>query len=546
MKLDPDLIRYLSKDHFRVLVAIEMGMRNHEFVPATLIESLAQLKRGNCYKHIVLLLKHKLIFHTGKNYSGYALTYQGYDYLALKTFMKRGHVKKLICQIGVGKESDIYICDSGDALDADGKPVHAGEPVVIKFARLGRTSFRTIKENRDYLKGRSSTSWLYMSRLASLKEFAFMTALHRRGFATPVPHDANRHAICMSLIQATPMINVRAFSNPETVYHGLIEQIVQFAEHGLVHGDFNEFNVMVSDDEQITVIDFPQMTSTDHPNAQYYFERDVRCIQNYFTRRHGLAFEGAPLLERDVERIVDLDKEIKASGFFEETDAELVEMVGQQLLDNAQLSADQNMSDKACAVNMEHSGQITEDNENGLVKEEHLESEQCFNVDTELARRIAEDELELETDDKGKEEEVTSFVEENKSIEVKDNNELVSSEIDSAEEDSRAPAKDQSSDEDTDDEPETEAQQEWRVRREARLAKREIKQQTLSSQENQDASGTKKKLAGVNMEYVKLRARRQYKSQRTKQNQRRNNNKDKGEMKAKDDIRDCLGAVDEF
>ena len=75
MKLDPDLIKYLTKDHFRVLTAIEMGMKNHEFVPIPLIESLAQLKRGNCYKHLVLLLKHKLIFHTGKNYSGYSLTY---------------------------------------------------------------------------------------------------------------------------------------------------------------------------------------------------------------------------------------------------------------------------------------------------------------------------------------------------------------------------------------------------------------------------------------------------------------------------------------
>lgn len=41
MKLDPDLINYLTKDHFRVLTAIEMGMKNHEFVPVPLIESLA-------------------------------------------------------------------------------------------------------------------------------------------------------------------------------------------------------------------------------------------------------------------------------------------------------------------------------------------------------------------------------------------------------------------------------------------------------------------------------------------------------------------------
>lgn len=255
MKLDPDLIQYFTKDHFRVLTAIEMGMKNHEFVPMPLIESLAALKRSNTYKVVQLLLKHKCVFHTGKNYDGYALTYMGYDYLALKAFMKRGHVKRVVAQIGVGKESDIYLCDAGDKKDEDGNPVYE-EQVVIKFQRLGRTSFRTIKDNRDYLRGRA-TNWLYMSRVASLKEFAFMTALHKRGFPTPTPYDANRHGIVMSLVKAYPMVNVKGLINPEQVYHRLIELIIQFAEHGLVHGDFNEFNLMIADNEDITVIDFP-------------------------------------------------------------------------------------------------------------------------------------------------------------------------------------------------------------------------------------------------------------------------------------------------
>jgi RIO kinase 2 len=317
MKLDPDLIQYMTKDHFRVLTAVEMGMKNHEFVPLPLIESLAALKRSNTYKVVQHLLKHKLVFHTGKNYSGYALTYMGYDYLALRVFMKRGHVKKVLCQIGVGKESDIYICDSGDAVDEDGKSIHNGNPVVIKFARLGRTSFRTIKDNRDYLKGRSASSWLYMSRIASLKEYAFMSALYKRDFPTPTPYDANRHGIVMSLVKAYPMVNVKGLSDPAKTYRELMDLIMELAEHGLVHGDFNEFNLMISEEEKITVIDFPQMTSTTHLNAQFYFERDVRCVQSYFTKRFGLQFEGVPILETDVVRTCDLDKEIKASGCFE-------------------------------------------------------------------------------------------------------------------------------------------------------------------------------------------------------------------------------------
>ena len=105
-----------------------------------------------------------------------------------------------------------------------------------------------------------------------------MKALHERGFPTPTPIDASRHGIVMSLVKAYPMVNVKSLINKEQVYHRLIELIIRFAEHGLVHGDFNEFNLMINDDEEVTVIDFPQMVSTSHPNAQFYFARDVECI----------------------------------------------------------------------------------------------------------------------------------------------------------------------------------------------------------------------------------------------------------------------------
>jgi hypothetical protein len=61
MKVDFNLFRYLTKDDFRVLTAIEMGMKNHELVPTPLIESIAKLKRGGTYRILQTLLKYKLI-----------------------------------------------------------------------------------------------------------------------------------------------------------------------------------------------------------------------------------------------------------------------------------------------------------------------------------------------------------------------------------------------------------------------------------------------------------------------------------------------------
>jgi RIO kinase 2 len=77
--------------------------------------------------------------------------------------------------------------------------------MILKLARLGRQSFKTVKNNRDYLEGRTQYNWLYLSRIATSKEYTFMQGLHAAGFPTPRPIDSNRHAILMSLIEGTTM-----------------------------------------------------------------------------------------------------------------------------------------------------------------------------------------------------------------------------------------------------------------------------------------------------------------------------------------------------
>lgn len=125
-------------------------------------------------------------------------------------------------------------------------------------------------QKRDYLKDRKSVSWFYMSRLSAMKEFAFLKALYERGFPTPVPIDCNRHAICMSLVDGYPLNQVRHLANSKEAYDTCMSIVVRLAECGLVHCDFNEFNIMINDVGKITMIDFPQMISTSHPNAVEY------------------------------------------------------------------------------------------------------------------------------------------------------------------------------------------------------------------------------------------------------------------------------------
>ncbi|PRW20749.1 Serine threonine- kinase rio2 [Chlorella sorokiniana] len=289
-----------------------MGQKNHEIVPSSLIDSIAGLKHGGTFKCLKHLLRHKLVHHDNSKYDGYRLTYLGYDYLAIKALVNRGAIAGVGRQIGVGKESDIFEVTNEE-----------GEVMALKLHRLGRTSFRAVKSKRDYLRKGSHFSWLYLSRLAALKEYAFMKALGDHGLPVPKAIDHNRHAVLMTLLDAYPLVQVRQLSNPRRLYVQLMEMLARLAGLGLVHCDYNEFNLLVNEEEEITLIDFPQMVSVSHPNAQELFERDVECIIRFFSKKLGYVPEQdeeleliRPSFQEAVAAIQgSIDTELRASGF---------------------------------------------------------------------------------------------------------------------------------------------------------------------------------------------------------------------------------------
>lgn len=94
----------------------------------------------------------------------------------------------------------------------------------------------------------------------------------------------------------------------------MLDMIERFAEQGLIHSDFNEFNIMVDHKKKLWVIDFPQMVSINHKNAGFFFDRDVKCINDFFLRRFG--YHGDRKCElKAVKRVGELDGVIQAAGF---------------------------------------------------------------------------------------------------------------------------------------------------------------------------------------------------------------------------------------
>ena len=390
MRFDLTALKYLNKDDFRVLTAIEMGMRNHEIVPVDLIQSISKIRNTSVRRILANLLKHKLIKHTKIQYDGYSLNFLGYDFLAIHSLIKQGILVQIGTKIGVGKESDVYLCYvqkvnseisdeqynqikeniltensrkeqnkqkqldeknniKNEIKEEEDKKVQGEEEeeesseeeevsyfqndlpktiqtvvgeltiACIKFARLGRTSFRAVKSKRDYVKSQTHYNWLYLSRLSSQNEYKNMKGLYSHGFAVPRPYGYNRHAIIMEYVPSYPLNKVEEIKDKNVVYHKMMDFIYKLGENGLIHGDFNEFNILlnINKPDEIVVIDFPQMISINHPEAQNYFKRDVQCVKNYFLKKFNLTFD-EDLKFSDIKQINFLDEELKAYGYKKE------------------------------------------------------------------------------------------------------------------------------------------------------------------------------------------------------------------------------------
>lgn len=185
-----------------------------------------------------------------------------------------------------------------------------------------------------------------------------MRALYGAGFDVPTPFDCSRHLVLMERIGGFPMRQLYEHHDYKGLYCGLMRFAVRLACEGLIHCDYNEYNIMVvenekQDDEEpakkprdFVVIDFPQCISIEHPDAAFYFTRDVACIRRFFKRRFGYTPEredsamldtdgygdgfryGYPVFHRDVVRSGNLDVQVKASGYRHRLGSEDVELQG--------------------------------------------------------------------------------------------------------------------------------------------------------------------------------------------------------------------------
>jgi RIO kinase 2 len=268
-----NVFRLLEAEDLRILQIIETAMSKHEFVPKEQVAKYANLPMDRIDFLLDKISKLGLVYRTKGAYVGYTLNYAGYDCLSINAFVKSGMIQSFGQSLGVGKEADVY-----DALTPQ------NVRVAVKLHRLGRISFRQTRRKRGYVK--EHAGWLFQSRLAAEREFQALKLVFASGVAVPEPLAQNRHCIVMGVIEGAELAKYKELSHPEKVLREILRNVRKtYVKAGVIHADLSEYNILVKEDMNILIIDWPQFVTVKHPNAEELLKRDLRNVLSFFSRK---------------------------------------------------------------------------------------------------------------------------------------------------------------------------------------------------------------------------------------------------------------------
>lgn len=277
------LVSLLNKSDFKILKVFASSLKNRQFLNLPTLSQYSNLSQSLIEHHLKRLVKFGLI---SKSNIGYTLLVTGLDIYVLKILSNRNIITAIGPQIGIGKEAEVYLAH--DSLEQD---------KILKMFRLGRSSFKQIKRKRDVNTG--TNSWLLLNIETAKKEYDILTYLKDSSTSFPSPLYRSFHCIVMEPIYGSRLSDIGYLDYPELVLEKIISNMTIAYRKGYINGDINEYNILVNDDN-ISILDWPQAVRVDTTNADVVLTRDVNNIVKFFSRK----FE----IERDIHNIINIIK----------------------------------------------------------------------------------------------------------------------------------------------------------------------------------------------------------------------------------------------
>uniref|UniRef100_A0A8R1HHB3 Serine/threonine-protein kinase RIO3 n=1 Tax=Caenorhabditis japonica TaxID=281687 RepID=A0A8R1HHB3_CAEJA len=191
------------------------------------------------------------------------------------------------------------VFDSVDGIIATGKEsavLHAAKNQETSYAiKVYKTTLSEFKNRSEYVKD----DFRFKNPRGVLKiwaerEFMNLSRMAKNGLPCPQPVKVRRNVLVMSFVGADGLAAPRLknvewefFTDEERrAVYDQVQSIMcrMYKDCLLVHADLSEFNLLLTPDNKVHVIDVSQAMDLSHPRCLQFLTRDIHNIIAFFTR----------------------------------------------------------------------------------------------------------------------------------------------------------------------------------------------------------------------------------------------------------------------
>jgi len=211
--------------------------------------------------------------------------------------LNTGRLKEIHGVVKSGKESRVYYGTDGEGQEVAVK-IFLTTSAIFRQGRLqylaGDPRFREIPHSSAEIVDK----W-------ALKEYKNLQLAQEAGIEVPPPITVEKNVLVTGFIgkngKPAPLLKEVELSSPSSWYKSILSVVKKlYTDAKLVHGDLSEYNIMIPDGYPV-LIDFGQAVTTEHPQAEVFFRRDIENLNHYF-KQLGVRTVSPDRVVKDVSR----------------------------------------------------------------------------------------------------------------------------------------------------------------------------------------------------------------------------------------------------
>jgi len=221
----------------------------------------------------------------------YQRVFDKYTFKTLAKMVDKKYFTTLDFPISTGKEADVYRVTTKTGFAA------------VKIYRIETSNFKAMQ---NYLIGDPRFTRIKKSKRGIIeawcqKEFRNLQDALKIGVKVPKPIAFEKNVLIMEFLGTKegspyPLLKKVSPKNPEKLIKTLLLYIKKMWKANLVHGDLNEYNIVMKNQTPI-IIDIGQAMSTKHPYAPELLKRDLNQI-NKLSKKYKVKIDTKKIYDK--------------------------------------------------------------------------------------------------------------------------------------------------------------------------------------------------------------------------------------------------------